>query len=171
MSVGIGAWPLEKLRQTVIHDRCAWGTVQYTNWRSYKVSRHRAHPVKRVIIILSIVAAVVAVLEFCVVDRIPPRAMTATQMQVLKRRVLQYAQSQGHLPASLAALPPMEGFNSSVLDGWRREIVFEVSASSVVSFRSLGRDGAVGGSGEDADVGGHHEPASQGRIEPASQIA
>ncbi len=78
--------------------------------------------------------------------------MTATRMQVLKRRVLRYAQSHSELPKSLAALPTMKGYDSSVQDGWKRDIVFEVSASDVVSFRSLGRDGAVGGSGEDADI-------------------
>jgi len=78
--------------------------------------------------------------------------MTATRMQVLKRRVLQYAQSHGELPKSLATLPPMEGYDSSTLDGWKREIIFEVSKSGVVSFRSLGRDGVSGGSGEDADI-------------------
>ena len=78
--------------------------------------------------------------------------MTATRMQVLKRRVLQYAQSHGQLPAALAVLPPMEGCDSTVQDGWGRDIIFKVSAFGVVSFRSLGRDAAVDGSGEDADI-------------------
>lgn len=107
---------------------------------------------KRLIIILAVVTVAVVVFASCIVDRIPPRAMTATRMQVLKRRVLQYAQAHGQLPASLAALPVMEGYDSSVQDGWKRDIVFEASASGVVSFRSLGRDAAVGGSGEDADI-------------------
>lgn len=46
----------------------------------------------------------------------------------------------------------MEGYDSSIQDGWKRDIVFEVSASGVVSFHSLGRDAAPGGSGEDADI-------------------
>ena len=107
---------------------------------------------KRVLIILAIVATIVAVLASCVVDRVPSRALTATRMQGLKRRVLQYAQSHGQLPSSLAALPLMEGYDSSVQDGWKRDIVFEVSASGMVSFRSLGRDAAVGFSGEDGDI-------------------
>ena len=107
---------------------------------------------KRVIIIFAAVIVAVVVFASCVVDRIPPRALTATRMQVLKRRVLQYAQSHGELPKSLASLPPMDGYDSSVQDGWKRDITFEVSASGVVSFRSLGRDGVAGGSGEDADI-------------------
>ena len=73
-------------------------------------------------------------------------------MQVLKRCVLRLAQAQGQLPASFATLPVVEGYDSSVQDGWKRDIVIEVSASGVVSFRSLGRDAADGGSGEDADM-------------------
>ena len=102
---------------------------------------------KRLLIILAAV-----VLASCIVERIPPGALTETRMHVLKRRVLQYAQAHGQLPASLAVLPPMKGYDSSVQDGWKRDIIFEVSASGVVLFCSLGRDAAVGGSGDDADI-------------------
>jgi hypothetical protein len=108
--------------------------------------------VKRPIIILGIMAAVVAVLAFSFVDRIPPRALTATRMHVLKRRVLQFAHEHGELPKSLAALPVIEGCDSSIRDGWKRDIIFEASMSGVVTFRSLGHDGALSGSGEDADI-------------------
>ena len=46
----------------------------------------------------------------------------------------------------------MEGYDSSIQEGWKRDIIFEASASGVVSFRSLGRDAVTGGSGEDADI-------------------
>jgi hypothetical protein len=108
--------------------------------------------VKRTIIILAIVAAVAAILAFSFVDVIPPRSITATHMQMLKRRVLQYAQAHGELPKSLAVLPAMKGYDNSIRDGWRRDIIFEVSASGVVTFRSLGRDGVAGGTGDDADI-------------------
>ena len=110
---------------------------------------------KRIVVRLAPVAAVAAVVVVLAVNfvaPVPPRALTAKRMQVLKRRVLQYAHSHGELPKSLAAVPRMNGYDSSFLDGWNRGIVFEVSASSVVSFRSLGRDGVRGGSGEDADI-------------------
>jgi len=66
--------------------------------------------------------------------------------------MIHYAQLHGELPGSLSVLPKMEGYDSSTRDGWQRDIIFEVSSSGVVSFRSFGRDGAVGGSGEDADI-------------------
>jgi hypothetical protein len=107
---------------------------------------------KRIVVALAPVAAVVVVLVVSFADRVPPRALTATRMQALKRQVLQYAHSHDELPKSLAALPPLDRYDSSYRDGWRRRIAFEVSASGVVSFRSLGRDGVRGGSGEDADI-------------------
>jgi hypothetical protein len=91
------------------------------------------------------------VLSGLFVDHIPPHAMTVTRMQLLKRRVLQYAQSHDRLPASLTALPPMEGYDDRIQDGWQRDIAFEVSGD-VIAFRSLGRDGVLGGSGDDADI-------------------
>ena len=112
----------------------------------------RLRLVKRPIIILGIMTALVAVLAFSFVDRIPPRALTATRMHGLKRRVLQFAHERGELPKSLVALPVMEGYDSSIRDGWKRDIIFEASTSGVVTFRSLGRDGALGGSGDDADI-------------------
>lgn len=107
---------------------------------------------RRPIIILGIATLAVGVLVFGLVDRIPPRDLTATRMHVTKRRVLQFARTHGELPKSLTALPAMEGYDNDIRDGWNRELVFEVSTSGVVTFRSLGRDGAAGGSGEDADI-------------------
>ena len=107
---------------------------------------------KRALIILLIVAAVVATLAFSLAEVIPSRSLTATRMQVIKRRVLQYARAHGKLPESLAALPAIEGYDSSIRDGWKRGILFEVSKSSVITLRSLGRDGKVGGTGDDADI-------------------
>jgi hypothetical protein len=109
---------------------------------------------KRVIIILAIVVAVFAIVAVSIVDVIPPRNLTATRMQVLKRRVLQYVQAHGELPSSLAALQKMEGYDNNIQDGWKKEITYEVSTSGIVTFRSFGRDGVAGGSGEDADIVG-----------------
>jgi hypothetical protein len=102
-----------------------------------------------VVFVLGVTGLVV--LSGLFVDRIPPRAATLTRMHVLKRAVLQYAQRHDRLPASLMALPPSEGRNVGIQDAWKRDIVFEVSGDVIV-FRSLGRDGAAGGSGEDADI-------------------
>ena len=118
---------------------------------SWTVSRHGICPMKRVLIVFAAVAAVIVSEAVFVVDSIPPRALTATRMQVLKRRVLQYARAHGELPRSLVDLPAVEGYDGSIRDGWSRTILFEVS-SNLVTFRSLGRDGIPGGSGDDMDM-------------------
>jgi hypothetical protein len=79
------------------------------------------------------------------VDHIPPRDATLTRMHALKRLVLQHAQSHDQLPAALKAV------SDRTQDAWKRDIDFEVSGDVIV-FRSLGRDGATGGTGEDADI-------------------
>ena len=107
---------------------------------------------KRTFIILTLVTAVIAILVFSLVDVVPPRGLTATRMQVLKRRVLQYGQAHGQLPTSLTGLPEIKGYDSGIRDGWKRDIIFEVSTSGIITFRSLGRDGIAGGTGDDADI-------------------
>jgi hypothetical protein len=107
---------------------------------------------KKLIIILSLVAAPIAVLALTLVDTIPPRSLTATRMMVIKRRVMQYAHAHSELPHSMTGLPVMQGYDNSIRDGWGRDITLEVSSSGIVTLRSLGRDGVVGGSGEDADM-------------------
>ncbi len=107
---------------------------------------------KRTYIILALVAAVIAILVFSLVDVVPPRGLTATRMQMLKRRVIQYGQAHGELPTSLAGLPEIKGYDCDIRDGWKRDIIFEVSTSGVFTFRSLGRDGIVGGTGDDGDI-------------------
>ena len=107
---------------------------------------------KRLIIILAFVIAGVAVLAFMLVDTIPPRSLTATRMMVLQRRILQFAHSHGELPHSLTGLPEIQGKDNGIQDGWGRDIILEVSSSGIVTLHSLGRDGVVGGSGEDADM-------------------
>jgi hypothetical protein len=98
------------------------------------------------------VLAFAAVGLYFFVDVIPPRALTVTRMQVIKRRALRYAQEHGELPPSLTALPSMDGYDNSILDGWKKPIMYESATSGIVTFRSYGRDGKRGGEGEDADI-------------------
>jgi hypothetical protein len=114
-----------------------------------------------------IVGIIVAIEAWRVLDeaiRSEPRGLTATTMLGLKQRILEFARSHGELPHNLAVLPEQPGYYNSTKDGWGREIVFEVSTSGIVTLRSLGRDGVVGGFGEDADIiGSFPSRDSQGR--------
>jgi len=110
---------------------------------------------RTLIVCLAVVGIAFAVLGWLMLDDfigVPPRAVTDTNMWILKRRILQFAHSHGELPHSLKDLPEMQGYYNDTRDGWGRDISFEVSTSGVVTLRSLGRDGVIGGSGEDADM-------------------
>lgn len=108
--------------------------------------------VKRAGINLAFLTIALAVFALICADVIPPRSLTVTHMEILKRRLLRYAQLHGELPKSLADLPKLEGYDNGVQDGWKRDIIYEVSRLGVVTLRSLGRDGIAGGVGEDADL-------------------
>lgn len=118
----------------------------------FGLRHHQAFAMKRLIIILSLATAVAVVSVLFLAEPIPPRSRTVTNMWVLKRRVLRFAHAHNELPESLTVLPVMDSYNNIVKDGWRRDIIFEVSTSGIVTFRSFGRDGVTGGSGEDADI-------------------
>ena len=97
-------------------------------------------------------ASLVALMLFGCVHRIPQRSLTTTRMHVVKRRVLQYAQSHNQLPASLSVLPEMSGYDNSVQDSWNRNFIYEIDSTGNVTLKSYGKDGVVGGDGENADM-------------------
>ena len=83
---------------------------------------------------------------------IPPRDITGTRMFVTKARILEYARTNGKLPPNLSVLPPRPGKDDSIADAWGRKIMYEADSSGTVTLKSLGRDGMIGGSGEDVDI-------------------
>jgi hypothetical protein len=87
-----------------------------------------------------------------IVDVAPPRSLTAGRMQTTKRRILRYAHQHGELPNRLSELPRFDGYSNEIVDAWKRPIAFEKSATGRVTLCSLGRDGKIGGEGDDADI-------------------
>jgi hypothetical protein len=85
-------------------------------------------------------------------DEIPVRELTLTRMRGVQTRILEYARSHDQLPADLADLPQRQGYDDSITDAWGRKFIYNVDRSGTVTLKSLGRDGAPGGSGEDADI-------------------
>ena len=79
-------------------------------------------------------------------------------MWVTKRRIIQYIRVHGHLPESLSQLPEMKGYDNSVKDAWGKALIYKVLPSGDISLTSLGRDGQIGGSGEDTDMTGIFSP-------------
>ena len=96
-------------------------------------------------------ATLAMVVSGCV-DRIPPTSLTETRMHVTKRRIIQYARVHNQLPPDLVSLPPMSGYDTSVIDGWGRPLSYQTNSKGIVTLQSLGRDGVAGGSGDDAEI-------------------
>jgi hypothetical protein len=86
------------------------------------------------------------------VDTIPPLSMTDLSMQACKRRVQRFAQEHGRLPLSLSETHPIQGWHSSIKDGWGVVVDYGFDANGIVTLRSLGKDRAVGGTGNDVDM-------------------
>lgn len=74
-------------------------------------------------------------------------------MTVLKRRIARCASAEGVAPKVLTTLPELSGLDNITEDAWGRPIRMSVIGSRV-TLVSLGRDGAAGGTGDDADMSG-----------------
>ena len=106
------------------------------------------------VLFLSLALIVILASDFLglIFDRASNDTMTRTRMWVVKRRILAYAHQNNRLPASLAEIPVMPGYDNSIEDGWGRALHYEVSGNGTVTLSSLGRDGLPGGEGDDADI-------------------
>ncbi len=102
---------------------------------------------------LSLIATLILIgITMLFVDTVPPHSMTHGSMHMCKRRVLRYAYEHGKLPSALSETEPIEGFLASTKDGWGVVLDYSVDTNDVVTFKSLGKDRAVGGVGDNADM-------------------
>lgn len=115
-------------------------TVLYQKYRSVAAS-------------FAVAIASVALAMILLVEPIPPRSVTIGNMQVMKRRLIIFAAFHNKLPATVDELPPLAGFVSDNVDGWGRKIIMIIDGD-LVKLISRGRDGLIGGNGEDQDVQG-----------------
>jgi hypothetical protein len=89
------------------------------------------------------------------VDVIPPHALTATQIEVMARRIEAVFENNGALPESIESLPKLPGYNNETTDAWGRQISYQnISDPSGTTFllTSFGRDGKPGGRGKNSDI-------------------
>lgn len=91
------------------------------------------------------------------VDVIPPRNLTVTRMWVTKRRIIQFAQRENRLPSDLSELPPMPGYDTETRDAWGRPFIYKSLPDGRVILESYGKDGLIGGTGDNADLIGIFE--------------
>jgi hypothetical protein len=102
---------------------------------------------------LGVVALVLALwlLGGSLVTRRPPSAMTEGAMTETMFRMEIYLQQKKQLPGTLAVLPLRQGHMNSTTDGWGRPLIYTPNDDGY-SLKSLGKDGVVGGVGDDADI-------------------
>lgn len=109
---------------------------------------------KKSILSALVVAIVVVGAAMLLVETVPSHSMTRVAMHMCKRRVLRYAKEHDRLPSGLDDTKPIQGFHSSIKDGWGVVLEYSVDTNDVVTFRSLGRDKSPGGTGDNADMTG-----------------
>ncbi len=94
--------------------------------------------------------AIALLLQGCHV--ITPVEMTHTAIGETFYRIHLFMQKEGMVPKSLDVLSLREGYGNRTTDGWGRELQYTISPNGVLSLKSLGRDGEIGGAEEDADI-------------------
>ena len=106
--------------------------------------------------LFGIVAVVAVVLYFCnaLLDAvsIPRSAITPTAIGETHSRIHIFAATHGRLPAGLDELKERNGYVNRTDDLWGRKLIYEIDAQGIITLGSYGRDGTIGGSGEDADI-------------------
>ena len=86
-----------------------------------------------------------------VVTTIPSQASTDGRFAALERELTAFYETNGRFPAALAELPVVKGDPSHATDGWGHAMTYRHESDGNVVVQSLGRDGAPGGVGDDAD--------------------
>lgn len=87
---------------------------------------------------------------------LPPENITATRMNSLKQRIIEYAKTKGKLPDKLSDLPPLQDHVNKIDDAWGNEIILTVKGKAV-TLTSLGKDKKPGGTEDNLDVIGIFE--------------
>ncbi len=98
------------------------------------------------------VIAICIILFFLFVDRVPPYSYTITTISCIGDRINTFFIENNKLPGKLSGLPPREGYNNSLEDYWGREIIYEYDSELNIKLISYGKDGKVGGVGDNADI-------------------
>jgi hypothetical protein len=85
------------------------------------------------------------------IEVIPPDAMTRNAVTETRVRIGMYLERNTVLPPSLEVLPMRDKYMNRTTDAWDRPLIYQIDDDGF-SLTSLGKDGAPGGSGLDADV-------------------
>lgn len=83
---------------------------------------------------------------------VPRSAITPTAISETHYRIYLYAAENNRLPNDLSELAERVGYTNRTDDLWGRELIYRVHDDGVITLGSYGRDGKIGGSGDDADI-------------------
>jgi Type II secretion system (T2SS), protein G len=83
---------------------------------------------------------------------ITPVEMTHTAITETFVRIHLSMQKDGEVPRSLDVIPRRESYANRTTDGWGRELEYSISDDGILTLKSLGRDGKIGGTGEGTDI-------------------
>jgi hypothetical protein len=83
---------------------------------------------------------------------IRPKVLAKNKLEFLRREIVSYVKREGHFPRNLEELPKIEGFENATTDPWGHRFIYSVESSALVSLRTLGSDGRVGGVGDAEDL-------------------
>ena len=108
--------------------------------------------IRRPFIVAAAITAALALVALLLVDVVSPRSRTVTRFDTIATRILEYAQANDGLPDSLRNLPPRQGYDNNIQDGWGRDILYQVTADGAVTLTSHGEDGRAGGQDDGADL-------------------
>ena len=90
---------------------------------------------------LIILGAFIVALQNMPLTIIPPVSMTATNMGMLERLIVQFVRDNGQPPSSLEQLHALPRYRDELLtDGWGSRIIYKVTHDGEVELRSHGRD-------------------------------
>src|SRR5208283_4939170 len=85
-------------------------------------------------------------------DRVTPVENTKDAITETFVRIDIYAKTNKAVPLSLDLLPKREGYSNQTTDAWGRPLMYRVTQDGIITLTSFGKDGKLGGNGEDADI-------------------
>lgn len=104
-----------------------------------------------IVLLIILTILITGLFFYSMIPTVPKASSTKGTLTVLSRRVRRYVKLNNEIPHDLSNLPILNGFNNDIKDAWGNDIIYLVN-NKEVTLTSLGRDGKIGGKGEDTDI-------------------
>lgn len=124
-------------------------------WHALVRSNNKLPLMKTRLGYIALILLIGAIAASCVTT-ISPSEMTQTAISETTVRIHMYLIQHRDYPKDLSVLPKRDRYANQITDGWGRPLIYNVDEKGVISLKSLGRDGKVGGDGPDQDIVRQH---------------